>query len=144
MSDNVSQPITLLNSSQQLNSHSHRTSIGEIDTTELLFDRDNPLTYLWQQYDQEPQPYRNIYGFKYLWPQRINARLTTKNKVYGRTGKKLNGKALALAVSANEEMTSEGRIGIQRQRAEKVRKQGKNQECRKRAESRQAELEAEG
>jgi hypothetical protein len=36
-------------------------------------------------------------------------------------------------------MTSEGRIGIQWQRAEKVRKQGKNQECRKRAGSRQAE-----
>ena len=31
-------------------------------------------------------------------------------------------------------MTSEGRIGIQRQRAEKLRKQGKNKECGKRAE----------
>jgi hypothetical protein len=41
-------------------------------------------------------------------------------------------------------MTSEGRIGIQRQRAEKVRKQGKNKECGKRAENRQAKLEAEG
>jgi hypothetical protein len=52
-------------------------------------------------------------------------------------------------LSANEEMTPEGRIGIQRQRAEKVRKQGKNKqgknkECGKRAESRQAKLEAEG
>jgi hypothetical protein len=42
-------------------------------------------------------------------------------------------------LSTNKEMTSEERKGIQRQRAEKIRKQGKNQECRKRAESRQAE-----
>jgi hypothetical protein len=41
-------------------------------------------------------------------------------------------------------MTSEGRIGIHRQRDEKVRKQGKNKEYGKRAESRQAKLEAEG